>query len=194
MSLFEYVMIPPAIVLGLALAHILGGAGKVVLRLAGHGPPIRVDWVHSLWIAHVFIWIVFFWWYSFSWIDDPRWGFLLFLFVVVYSVWLYLLSVVVVPGDFHGVTDLGRYFLSIRKWFFGGFALLIVIDFWDSAAKGLDNIVDLGEGYFSLRLFLLIGCVIATRTERFAFHGPFALIGLVWTFVFFWLHRPVLSG
>ena len=43
MSLFEYVMIPPAIVLGLALTHVLTGAGRVVHRMTGHGSAIRLD-------------------------------------------------------------------------------------------------------------------------------------------------------
>jgi hypothetical protein len=46
LSLFEYVMIPPAIVLGLAITHILSGLGRIVHRLAGHGSPIRMDVVH----------------------------------------------------------------------------------------------------------------------------------------------------
>lgn len=194
MSLFEYVMIPPAIVIGLALAHILAGAGKVARRMAGHGPSIRVDIIHALWVGHLFIWLVFFWWYSFSWIDDSRWGFLLFLFVVVYSVGLYVMCVLLVPDDMDSVNDLGEYFFALREWFFGGFILLILIDFLDSAAKGLDNVLDLGWGYGVLRTLLLLGCVIAIRTERRSFHAPFALIALVSTFVFFWLNRPVLSG
>lgn len=38
------------------------------------------------------------------------------------------------------------------------------------------------------------GPVIAIRTERKTFHGPFALVGFVWTFVLFRLHRTLPSG
>ena len=96
------------------------------------------------------------------------------------------------PSDLDEVLDFGDYFVSLRKWFFGGVILLIVVDFVDSAVKGWGNVVDLGFGYASLRTFLLIGAVGAMRSVGRAYHGIYALIGLVWTFLFFWLNRPVI--
>lgn len=194
MSLFEYVMIPPAIVLGLALTHVLGGAGRMVHRLAGHGNPILLDWIHLTWVAHVLSWIVFFWWYSYAWAVRYEWSLLVFMFLIFYAVMMYLMCVVLVPADLDHVSDFAAYFMSLRRWFFAGLILLIVIDFVDSAVKGIDNVLDLGIGYATLRTFLVLGSVAGVRTESRRYHGPFALIGFVWTFVFFWLNRPLIDA
>ena len=92
------------------------------------------------------------------------------------------------------VSDFATYFMSLRPWFFGGVILLILVDFADSAVKGLDNVIDLGLGYGSLRTVLLLGSMAAIRTEARWFHGPFALVGFAWTFLFFWLNRPMIAG
>ena len=194
MSLFEYVMIPPAIVLGLALTHILTGAGRIVHRLAGHGSPIRLDWIHLTWVAHIFSWIVFFWWYSYAWTVQFEWSLLVFMFLILYAVMLYLMCVVLIPSDLDEVSDFAAYFMSLRGWFFAGIILLIVVDFADSAVKGLDNVLDLGLGYTTLRIFLFLGAIAAIRSGSRWYHGPYALVGLVWTFLFFWLNRPVIAG
>jgi hypothetical protein len=192
MSLFEYVMIPPAIVLGLALTHVLSGGGRVVHRLAGYGSPIQLDWIHLTWVAHVFSWIVFFWWYSYSWTTRFEWSLLVFVFLIFYAVTLYLMCVVLVPSDMDDVTDFATYFMSLRTWFFGGVMLLIAVDFADTAVKGMDNVLDLGLGYLTLRIFLFLGAIAAIRTDDRRYHGAYALSGFVWTFLFFWLNRPTL--
>ena len=193
-SLFDYIMIPPAIVLGLAITHMLGGFGRVAHRLAGYGPGIRLDWIHLAWVAHVFVWMIFFWWYSYAWTTHSEWSLLVFVFLVVYTIVLYFMSVILVPSDLDDVTDFATYFMSLRGWFFGGVILLILVDFADSAIKGWDNVVSLGIGYLSLRTTLLAGCVVALRTQSRPYHGAFALVALVWTFLFFWLNRPTLSA
>lgn len=193
MSLFDYVMIPPAIVIGLALTHVLSGIGRIVHRLAGHGDHIQLDWVHLTWLAHIVIWIVFFWWYSYAWTTQFEWSLLVFVFLILYSITLYLMCVVLMPSDLDEVTNFGDYFISLRKWFFGGVILLIVVDFADSAIKGWDNVVDLGLGYATLRTFLFFGAIGAIRSVARSYHGSFAVISFVWTFLFFWLNRPTIS-
>ncbi|MDX1396179.1 MAG: hypothetical protein R3195_17495 [Gemmatimonadota bacterium] len=194
MSLFEYVMIPPAIVLGLALTHVLSGFGRVVHRLAGHGPPIRLDWIHLTWVAHILSWIVFFWWYSYAWTEQFEWRLLVFIFLILYAVLMYLMCVILMPSDLDRVSDFGDYFMSLRRWFFAGFILLILLDYADTAAKGLDNLLGLGMPYVSMRTFLMVGAVVGAGTDSRRYHGPFALVGFVWTFLFFWLNRPIIDG
>lgn len=194
MSLFEYVMIPPAIVLGLAMTHLLSGAGRVVHRLAGHGSPVTLDWIHLLWVAHIFGWMVLFWWFSFAWQTSSEWSFAVFLFLVIYAVAMYLMCVVLVPWDLERVRDFASYFMTLRRWFFGGLIALILIDLIDTAAKGLDHLLDIGIGYASMRLFILVGSIIAIWTDRRDFHGPFALVAFLWTMTFFWMYRPVIAS
>jgi len=193
-SIFEYVMIPPAIVLGLAMTHVLTGAGRIVHRLAGHGAPVTVDWVHMTWVTHMFVWMVFFWWYSYAWTVEFQWSFLIFAFLVAYSVAMYMMCVVLMPTDLDDVTDFGAYFLSLRGWFFSGLIALILIDVADTTAKGVDHLLDIGIGYALMRSVLLIGSVVAIMTDRRAFHAPFAVVSLVWMCAFFWHYRPVIAG
>ena len=187
-------MIPPAIVLGLALTHVLSGGGRIVHRLAGHGRSIQLDWIHLTWVAHIFSWIVFFWWYSYAWTVRFEWNLLVFMFLIFYSVTLYLMCVVLIPADLDEVTEFAAYFMSLRRWFFAGIILLIVVDFADSAVKGLENVLDLGLGYAALRTFLLLGAILAMRTTSRRYHGTYAAIGFTWTFLFFWLNRPVITS
>lgn len=193
-NLFDYIMIPPAIVLGLAITHLLSGIGRVIHRLAGHGKRISIDWVHLTWIIHVFLWIVFLWWYSYNWSGTEQWRFLIFLFLIIYAILLYLMCVILIPEDLDQVADFADYFMSLRKWFFGGIILLILVDFGDSVAKGLDNIFDLGRGYLTLRAYLIIGAVLAMVTINRAYQAGFAVISLIWTFLFFWLNRPTIGS
>jgi hypothetical protein len=192
MTIFEFVMIPPAIVLGLAMTHVLTGAGRVMHRLAGHGAPVSVDLVHLLWVSHVFLWMVFFWWYSYAWTTEFEWNLLIFIFLVAYAVAMYLMCVILVPSDMDQVTDFGTYFVSLRRWFFGGLIALILIDLADTTAKGFDHLLDIGWGYATMRTFLLVGSLYAMRTERRAFHLAFAWVSLVWMASFFWIYRPVI--
>jgi hypothetical protein len=193
LSIFEFVMIPPAIVLGLAMTHVLSGAGRVMHRLAGHGAPVSVDTVHLLWVTHVFLWMVFFWWYSYAWTTEFTWSLIIFIFLVAYAVAMYLMCVILVPSDMDPVSDFGSYFLSLRGWFFTGLIALILIDLADTSVKGLDHLLDIGWGYATMRAFLLAGSLVAMRTERRAFHLPFAAVSLVWMAAFFWIYRPVIA-
>jgi len=192
-GLFDYIMIPPAIVIGLALTHFLSGFGRIVHRLAGHGEPIRLDWIHLIWVAHIFTWIVFWWWYSYAWTNRIEWDFLIFVFLISYSIMLYAMCVVLMPRDLDEVSNFYDYFMSLRQWFFGGVILLILVDFADTAVKGWDHLMDIGPGYLSLRAFIFIGAIGAMRSVNRVYHGLFAVIGFLWTFLFFWLYRPTIS-
>jgi hypothetical protein len=176
------------------MTHMLGGLGRIVHRLAGHGDPIRPDWIHLTWVSHIFVWMIFFWWYSYAWTTNFEWDVLIFIFLIVYSILLYLMCVVLVPNDLDDVSDFAGYFMSLRHWFFGGVILLILVDFADSAVKGWTNVLSLGFGYASLRTFLLFGSVVAIRTDNRKVHAGFAVISLIWTFLFFWLNRPTISA
>ena len=192
-GLFDYVMIPPAIVLGLALTHVLSGVGRIVHRLAGHGDPIGLDWIHLIWIAHILSWIIFFWWYSYAWTTRLEWDLIIFVFLIFYSIMLYVMCVVLMPSDLDEVTNFADYFMSLRKWFFGGVILLVLVDFADTAVKGWDNVVDIGLGYAMLRTFIFIGAIGAMRSTNRVYHGLFSVVAFLWTFLFFWLNRPTIS-
>ena len=94
MSDFEYAMVLVSIVLGLGLTHILQGLGAAVHRLRGHGRPIQVDATYLFWVAVLFSWMVNFWWWEFKYASSPNIDLVTYLFLILYAISLFLLSVV----------------------------------------------------------------------------------------------------
>lgn len=137
MEAFEYVMVLVSIIIGLAITHVLAALGSAVHRIRGHGPPIRLGATYLLWVGFTFIWLVSFWWWEFKFQElDLEWTFGLYLFVVGYAIWLFLMSVILVPSRMEGVQDSFDYFMEMRWWFFVALLVMVVIDTIDSLLKG----------------------------------------------------------
>lgn len=139
MSPFEYVMVLVSIIIGLAITHVLTALSAAVHRLRGHGPPLRLEAVYLLWISFVLIWLISFWWWEFRFQElATQWPFGLYLFIVGYSVALFLLATVLVPHRMEGIKDSYDYFMEGRKWFFGGLLAVNGIDVIDTFLKGTE--------------------------------------------------------
>jgi len=136
---FEYIMVLVSIIIALAIAHLLTAAAETVHRLRGHGEPIVLDAVYSMWIAYVLIWLISFWWWEFKFQEVVTdWHFGLYLFVIAYAIVLYMLAAILVPHRMQGVTRSYDYFVKGRKWFFGTLMLAQVVDIADTFLKGYD--------------------------------------------------------
>lgn len=139
MEAFEYVMVLVSIIIGLAITHVLAALGAAVHRIRGHGPPIRLGATYLLWVGFLFIWLVSFWWWEFKFQElDLQWTFGLYLFVVGYAIWLFLMSVILVPSRLEGIEDSFDYLMEMRRWFFGALLVAVAIDTIDSLLKGSD--------------------------------------------------------
>ena len=162
---FDYVMALVSIILGLGLTHILSALGSAVHRLRGHGKPIRLEATYLLWVVFVTVWMVSFWWWEFKFKDlGTQWTYGLFLFVILYAVLLFLLAVVLVPKDMDGLDDSFEYFMAGRRWFFGGFAFVNVVDLLDTVLKGTDWALQ--PGYLAQVLAYMIGALVGIRAEK----------------------------
>jgi hypothetical protein len=136
-SAFEYVMVLVSIVIGLAITHLLTAVAAAIHRLRGHGEPIRLEPIYLLWIGYVMIWLISFWWLEFEFqAIETEWSFGLYLFIISYSVFLFVLAAVLVPEGMERVSDSYVFFMEGRRWFFGGNLLLITIDLADGFLKG----------------------------------------------------------
>lgn len=113
MDKFEYIIAINAIIIGLGIAHLLAGLGKTIYRLTGHGDPLKVSWIHFLWVANTFFWLIAWWWYTFGHAGAQEWSFGTYLPVIVY-----LRCVILYPHRFEEVRDLHSYFMATRRWFF----------------------------------------------------------------------------
>jgi hypothetical protein len=139
MSAFEYVMVLVSIVVALSIAHLLTAVAAGIHRFRGHGEPIKLDPVFLLWVGYVLIWLISFWWWEFKFQEILiDWSYGLYLFVIFYSISLFMLSEILVPYRMQGVTDSYAYFMGGRKWFFGALLLGQAIDIADTFLKGYD--------------------------------------------------------
>lgn len=172
MSTFEYAMVLISIIVGLGVTHTLSSIANAVPRMRGHGPPIRLELTYLTWVAVLFVWVVTFWWFEFKWRDlAPEFGIGLFLFLVLYAVSLFSLVVILVPDKLSVVDDSWAYFLSIRRWFYGGLLALNVIDFVDTFMKGVDW--GLRLSYLSFFALLTAAAIVGLTTTRRGLHLGF---------------------
>ena len=118
MNSFEYLIAIIAIILGLGITHLLAGLGKTIYRLTGHGSPLKLSWVHFLWVLNIFFWMVAYWWYTFGHAEAVEWTFGPYLLLLPFPVLVYLQCVILYPHKLDDVSDLGTYFMQARRWFF----------------------------------------------------------------------------
>jgi len=98
MDRFEYVMVLVSIIVGLSIAHVLLSVGRLIDRWA-EGAKVQLGWARAFWLGYVFLWTIQFWWWEFRFSElNPTWTLGLYLFLVSYSIVLFLLAVIPV-GD-----------------------------------------------------------------------------------------------
>lgn len=193
MSSFEYAMVLISIVVGLGITHILSSLGSAVHRIRGHGRPLRLEMNYLVWIGFIFGWLVQFWWFEFKWSElEPQVGFLLFGFLVLYSVSLFLVTVILVPHHLSVVDDSWEYFLSIRPWFFGGLLLLNGIDLVDTFLKGVEW--GTRSTYLWYWTAVTAGAVIGLRATRRSIHMALGLTLLIASNAITLYEQGVLGG
>jgi len=98
-------MVLVSIIIALSITHLLTGIAAAVHRLRGQGEPIELDAVYLLWIMYVLIWLISFWWWEFKLqeiVDEWSYGF--YLFVIIYSIIIFMLAAILVPHRMEGVT------------------------------------------------------------------------------------------
>jgi hypothetical protein len=132
-------MVLVSIIVALSIAHLLTAVASAVHRLRGQGEPIELDAVYLLWIAYVLIWLISFWWWEFKLQEIVvEWSYGFYLFVIAYSIVLFMLAAILVPQRMQGVTRSYDYFMHGRKWFFGTLLLVQVVDMIDTFSKGYE--------------------------------------------------------
>ena len=179
MSTFEYAMVLISIIIGLGITHILSSLGSAVHRLRHHGRSLRIEINYLVWVAFIFTWLVQFWWWEFRWSElVPALDVGIFSFLVLYSVALFMMSVILVPHQLAIIDDSWEYFLSIRFWFYGGLLVLNTIDLIDSLMKGLEW--GLRAPYLWYWVSLTAACVVGLFTTRRILHIAFGSIFLIW--------------
>jgi hypothetical protein len=167
MIISEYILALMSIVVGLAMTQLLSGAADI----AQHSKPVRTYWIHTAWMANLFITLIHFWWWEFGLMRIQTWTFLSYAFVICFAVLLYFLVALLVPQHLSEQTNLKEYFYAHRGWFFGTMALVQIVDFGDTLVKGWSYFSNLGLEYPLRNLSIIVLSIIAIRTRNGRFHG-----------------------
>lgn len=131
---FSYLNVLIAIVLGLALANLLGGLG----RLMHARKRVKIYLPSLLFTTWMFFAIVQDWWADYDLRRFPNLGFSGFVATLMLPVILYLLCTLVLPPeDTGGTIDLRAWYYDNRKWFFGLLVLIVPFSYlFEYLAKG----------------------------------------------------------
>jgi len=171
-GIFDYVMMLTAIVIGLAMTHLMQGVGRIVEDPRG----ARIWWVHLLWVAHMGLLSVFWWWFEFKLRLIVTWTFQLYAFVLGYAFLIYLICTILFPSSLGDHQDFKDYFLSRRRWFFGLLIAILAVDVLDTLAKGLAHFASLGLEYPLAQVGLVLLCTIGMISRRERVQGAVVIL------------------
>lgn len=180
MNRFEYVMVLVSIIVGLSIAHVLLGVGRIIDRRA-EGATVAWGWAYAFWLGVVFIWTLEFWWWEFRFSElVTTWTLGLYLFLVSYAIVLFLLAVILVPHSWESVADLDAFFMRRRAWFYWVLAVAGCVDVVDALLKGgMAYVHDLGWLGWVYWPMIWVACVVGLRSENRRHHQIVAAAVLV---------------
>ena len=172
MEFFNYVMVLASVIIGLAVTHLLQGVAKLI-QDPERG---KLYWVHLLWVAFTFLNALLLWWWEYQLSAAEHWTFELYLFVIIFSVVLYLICAVLMPSDLGHYDSYRAYYYSRRRWLLGLLLIFGLLDLVDSAVKGRAHLMSLGWIYFAFVASRPVLLIAAMNTRNAKFHGAVALI------------------
>lgn len=180
MSEFEYLAVLVALVLGLGIAHLLLGVGRMI----NFRDQRRPDAVHLIWSAAVFWTLVLNWWLFFESQEVSVWSFDYYMIVVVWAVLFFLLAVLLFPPDLEGDADYREVFERNRTWFMGLFASTSLADIALTALRG--DVFD-PPIYLPFTLHFaalgLLGVFVKSRRFHLVLASYVLGIGLTWSLI-----------
>lgn len=175
MHAFDYVMALAAVIVGLALTHMLVGVTRMV---EGSGRS-RLYWVHLVWLAGIFITVLLWWWAEFQWSAARSWTFAMYLFILIYAVLLFLMSAALVPAEVVAPSDYRAFFDRRKAWFLGLIVAYALTDLVDSAMKGVGHLRALGWDYSVSEAACIILPIAGMRIRSSGFQGALAIAFLL---------------
>lgn len=175
MSRFEFLSVLLSVVLGVAIARILGSWGELIRgrrRVSLFGP-------HLAWTAFVFVLMVFGWWAAWLARDQaPSFSFGVYLLLLVQPAVVVLAAFLLTPPlPAEGTLELRTHFLDNAPWFFSLLALAALLAIAGSVLRGASE--PAANGLRAAMLLLFAGLAVL-RDERVHHAGAaLAFVGLV---------------
>ena len=159
MSTFEFLMALYAIVAGLGVSLLVRSIGQIIEAR----DRVRLYWVHSCWIALIFVAHVVSWFALWRFLDHGPWTVMQSLLLLAVPILLYLISHLAVPELEDGrIHDLREYYYRHGQWMQG---LLLAGLLSGSAAQiFIEGRADLsGGGMVRIAMALVLLPGIASR-------------------------------
>ena len=174
MSSFEFLSVLISVVVGLGIANILTGIGRLIHRET----EIQLSAHFVAWTLFVSFYMIVYWGtVVFGWQALQSWNLVLFMFVLTYGLVLYLLSVILFPTDMGETWEPGTHIIRKRHWFYGVFLALVVIEFLDSYLKS--HLDDFSLPYYVLMTVWACAGLLAWSSRKKRVHDVAAVIVLV---------------
>lgn len=171
MTPFEFVSVFFSVVLGLAVAHLMGAIGELVE--VRHR--VRTCWVNSVWVFAVFLIQISGWWGMWDLKRAPSWDLKSFLLVVMYLSGIYLLTTMVLPrvSDGEKPLNLKEHYESVRPTFFATLAALLLLAAFINVSLFKTNPLGM---FMVMPVSLAAMSIVASRTSNKTWHGIFAVL------------------
>ena len=192
---FQHVMVLVSIIIGLAITHLLSGVVDGVDRADDDDEPEIFSLIGLLWAGTAFLWMVNFWWFQYRLLAmEGPWTVWRYLFMVLYSVVLYVLAVVLVPRDWDKVKRYDEFFMRNRRWFFIALLLSSLADVFDSWLKGgMAYVVAMGPINCLVSLIAIPVVVIGIRSRKIRTQTIIAALYFVLYVLAVFEYTPVLG-
>ncbi len=175
-ELFPHVRIFMGMVLGMAVSKLLTGFAQLVQ----HPGRYRLSAVHLLWAGSILVEMVLFWWWEFALSRLPTWTFGTFMFLIGFTISLFLLAALLFPEDIDEYGGYEAYFIRRRYWFFGLLACTFVFDVIDTAIKGEEHWTRLSSDYLIQVPLGLALCLVACISAKPRVHLALALLHIAY--------------
>ena len=116
MNKAEYLSVLVSIIVGMGLAHLLSGIGRMLAARAR----VRIYWVSLVQSMIVFLAAIQFWWSTFNYDEAILENFFSFLVFLLAPILLYLMAVLVLPDfdDDVAIVSMRDHYYAVRPWFF----------------------------------------------------------------------------
>lgn len=141
--MFSYLGVLISIILGLALTHLLVGLSKTIQWRGS----VRIYWAQIIWVFNVILYVLALWWGMFWWNKLQVWSIEEFLFIMAYSIVVFMLASLLFPWDFDASLDSERHFFTNKGWFFGIFIAAMLIDVPETLQKGVSHLREVPAQY-----------------------------------------------